>query len=487
MSNRGGYRPNSGRKKAQHPKKKVQIYVDEDLEKRINSIKVIQAKSFSSKICTLISKGIESMVEEDKNVIRFADLFAGMGGIRLGFERALKKHGLNGKTVFVSEIKKSAITVYKDNFGHEEITGDITKVNEEDVPDLDYILAGFPCQAFSTAGKQLGFEDTRGTLFFDVARIIKAKKPKGFLLENVEGLTTHDHGKTFKVITNTLHELGYSIAYKVLNSADFGLAQNRKRIYIIGNRFGDEMSLDQLSDNNYPKVSLSEIIEKDIPPVKDDFATKLLSHYSLSEVEGKQIKDKRGGVNNIHSWDFELKGPVSREQKELLEMLLRQRRNKKWADVIGIDWMDGMPLTAKMISTFYSHPDLKNMLDDLVQKGYLSYEYPKAKVGNRRIPDETKEKGYNIVAGKLSFEYTKILSPDAPTPTLVATDMSHLGVPVAGGIRPLTTREGLRLFGYPETYSLDSVTKPKAYDLLGNTVAVNAIEAVANVLLDATE
>ncbi|MGZ1130362.1 DNA (cytosine-5-)-methyltransferase [Lactobacillus delbrueckii subsp. bulgaricus] len=487
MANRGGYRPNSGRKKKQHPKKKVQIYIDEELEKRINSVTIGKVNSVSSKICTLISKGIDSMLKEDNNVIRFADLFAGMGGIRLGFDRALKRHGLVGKPVFVSEIKKSAITVYKSNFGNEQITGDITKVDEEDIPDLDYILAGFPCQAFSTAGKQLGFEDTRGTLFFDVARIIRAKKPKGFILENVEGLTTHDHGKTFKVITNTLHELGYSIAYKVLNSADFGLAQKRKRIYIIGNRLGKEMSLDTLSEKEYPTVNLSEIIEEDVPPVKDEFADKLLSHYTLREIEGKQIKDKRGGTNNIHSWDFELKGAVSNDQKELLERLLKQRRNKKWAEIIGIDWMDGMPLTASMISTFYNHPQLQSMLDDLTEKGYLSYEYPKAKVGNRRIPDETKEKGYNIIAGKLSFEYTKILSPCEPTPTLVATDMSHLGVPVAGGIRPLTTREGLRLFGYPETYSLDSVSKPKAYDLLGNTVAVNVIEAVADVLIDATE
>ena len=488
-STRGGFRENSGRKPLNKNKKiPKQIYFPPELAKQIEDTNLLNCSSFSAKSINLISLGLKAKEQndiKDSQCVKIADLFAGMGGIRLGFEAALRERGLTPKTVFVSEIKKSAIKVYHDNFGDFPITGDITKVDTKDIPDLDFVLAGFPCQAFSYAGKRLGFEDTRGTLFRDVARVIRDKQPKGFLLENVEGLTTHDHGKTFKVILNVLqNELGYKVAYKVLNSADFGLAQNRKRIYIIGTKnvkptIGDFPS--------FIPATLKDIIDTSVPPVEDDFSKKLLSHYSIDELQGKQIKDKRGGKNNIHSWDFELKGSVSKEQRQLLDLMLKQRRNKKWAAVWGIDWMDGMPLSLDMIHTFYQAPDLKEMLDDLVTKGYLVYEHPKKRVNNRRIYDTSKGKGYNIVTGKLSFKYSKILSLDETTPTLVATDISHLAVPVDGGLRRLTPREGLRLFGYPENYTLSSVSTPKAYDLLGNTVAVKVIKEVAKNLLDSIQ
>lgn len=118
-----------------------------------------------------------------------------------------------------------------------------------------------------------------------------------------------------------------------------------------------------------------------------------MEHYKVEELYGKAIKDKRGGDNNIHSWDIGIKGEITQEQRGLLEILLRQRRNKKWADLIGIKWMDGMPLTEEMISSFYSHENLHEMLIDLVDKGYLVYEYPKQLIGNRRVPDTTLKKG----------------------------------------------------------------------------------------------
>lgn len=493
MPNKGGLRKNAGRKKIPSISKKThkQIYFPADLVEEIEKLELTNCKSFSSKSVALIEKGLRTMNEtneissskETKNTVRIADLFAGMGGIRIGFEKALSRKGLVGETVFVSEIKKAAVSVYKDNFPGSDVTGDITQVNEQDIPDIDFLLAGFPCQAFSSAGKRLGFEDTRGTLFFDVARVLKEKQPSGFLLENVEGLTTHDKGNTFKTILSVLDDLGYQVSYKVLNGTDFGLAQARKRIYIVGTKKGTKPDLDAFDVVN--KSTLSDVIDSSVPPRHDDFSKKLLADLTLEDIAGKQIKDKRGGANNIHSWDFSLKGSVSKDQKNLLDLLLKQRRNKKWAEIIGIDWMDGMPLTQSMIETFYTHPNLKEMLDDLVSKGYLVLEYPKKKTSKGREYDETKAKGYNIVTGKLSFQYNRILSPDEVAPTLVATDISHLGVIVQDGIRPLTTREGLRLFGYPESYKLDSVTTPKAYDLLGNTVAVSVVEKVADKLLDA--
>lgn len=159
---------------------------------------------------------------------KMVDLFAGIGGTRLGFQ-------LTGRTkvVFSSEIDKFAIKTYFANFGDMPF-GDITKIDEQDIPDHDILVGGFPCQAFSQAGLKKGFEDTRGTLFFDIARILNNKKPKAFLLENVKNLLNHNKGQTYATIENTLKSLGYEVNLLVYHAKDFGLPQNRERIYIVG-------------------------------------------------------------------------------------------------------------------------------------------------------------------------------------------------------------------------------------------------------------
>ena len=173
---------------------------------------------------------------QSSSTYKSIDLFAGIGGIRMGFDRAF---GSNIKTVFVSEWDEYAQQTYSANFKDDfSINGDITQINEKDVPDFDICLAGFPCQAFSLAGKKMGFADDykgkcRGTLFQDVARICDEKKPKVIFCENVKGLVIHDKGNTFKIITDTFAQLGYKVFYKVLNSKDFGVPQNRERIYIV--------------------------------------------------------------------------------------------------------------------------------------------------------------------------------------------------------------------------------------------------------------
>ena len=156
----------------------------------------------------------------------FIDLFAGIGGMRLAFERA------GGKCIFSSEWDKFAQLTYQSNFG-EIPHGDITKIPTEDIPKHDVLLAGFPCQPFSHAGLKKGFNDTRGTLFFDIARIIEERKPSLVLLENVKGFKNHDGGRTFKVIQETLDGIGYNVFAKILNASDFGLPQNRERIFIV--------------------------------------------------------------------------------------------------------------------------------------------------------------------------------------------------------------------------------------------------------------
>ena len=421
--------------------------------------------------------------------IRFVDLFAGIGGIRKGFELACRDKGFRTECVFTSEIKSYAIKVLKQNHPNETINGDITQVEAASIPDFDFLLAGFPCQAFSAAGKRLGFQDTRGTLFFDVERILKEKQPYGFVLENVEGLVNHDRekpgdkiGRTLTTILEHLKALDYKVSWKVLNAKYFGVPQERKRVYIVGTK-QDKPNIDRF---NRTACSLADILENGIKVTNSKFTKLLLEHYTVEELAGKSIKDKRGGNNNIHSWDIELKGPVSKEQKMLLNAMMTERRKKKWAEEYGIDWMDGMPLTIEMIRSFFDVPNLEEMLEDLVVKKYVRKEYPKRKVGNRREQDSSLPLGYNIVAGKMSFEVSKVLASNDIAPTLVAMDMQHLFVPDGNGIRPLTLREGLRLFGYPDDYKFD-VSIDEGYDLLGNTVVVPVIKAVSERVLDIYE
>lgn len=428
------------------------------------------------------------------NKVKFIDLFAGIGGIRKGFEIAFNKCGYETKCVLTSEIKPHAYKVLLANNPNEEINGDITLIDAKNIPDFDFLLGGFPCQAFSFAGKRLGFQDTRGTLFFEVERILKEKRPYGFILENVEGLVTHDReditqpiGRTLSIIINNLESLGYYVSWKVLNSKNFGVAQERKRIYIIGT-IKDKISLDGFQEHH---TTLENILEKGQPTIDTKFTRLLMSHFSPKDLYGKSIKDKRGGCDNIHSWDIEMKGSVSYEQKKLLNTIARERRKKKWALVHGIDWMDGMPLTESMIQEFYNSKNLKEMLEDLVKKGYLKKEYPKALItehttlGDRQVrkQDTSKEIGYNIVAGKLSFEINKILDPQKIAPTLVAMDMKKIFVVDNSGVRPLTLREGLRLFGYPDDFKFP-VTQTEGFDLLGNTVAVPVITAISERLAE---
>lgn len=436
-----------------------------------------------------------------KDTVKFIDLFSGMGGIRIGFEQAFKKAGYKTKCVLTSEIKDAAIRAHKINFPGEKIEGDVTQIKTSDIEDFDFLLAGFPCQAFSVAGKQRGFADTRGTLFFEVERILREKQPYGFLLENVEGLVTHDRenakdpiGRTLSTIIHSLETMGYHVSWKVLNAKNFGLPQVRNRIYIVGTK-ADVISLDNFKEKT---KSFGRVQEKNLPVIDDEFTRALLNLYQPHELYGKSIKDKRGGENNIHSWDLGIRGETTEQERSLLNRLLKERRKKHWAEVIGIDWMDGMPLTAEQIRTFYDSDQLDEILSNLIKMGYLVYEHPKKKVvithsdgrtSTERVPDETKEKGYNIVTGKLSFEFSQILDPLTTTPTMVAMDMERVGVVDGNGIRRLTLKEGLALFGYPKDYSLeihdeDKKKRHMAFDLLGNTVCVPVIQAVAERLAE---
>mgnify|MGYP006372237317 FL=1 len=211
----------------------------------------------------------------------FVDLFAGIGGIRIPFTE------LGGKCVFSSEWDKAAQISYSYNFG-EVPFGDITKINSDSIPKHDVLLAGFPCQAFSIIGKMKGFADTRGTMFFEVARILQHHQPKAILLENVKQLVSHDGGKTFKVLLDTLAEVGYSVKWKILNALDFGLPQKRERVIIVG--FKSAAACEQFNFDFEPiAYNLASVLEDDKNVDSSLFASDMILDKRRKRVEGKNV------------------------------------------------------------------------------------------------------------------------------------------------------------------------------------------------------
>lgn len=248
------------------------------------------------------------------NKFTFIDLFAGIGGIRLPYDL------LNGKCVFSSEIDKWAIETYKANF-KETPSGDITKIGAKEIPNFDILLGGFPCQAFSVAGKKMGFEDARGTMFFEIARILKEHKPLAFHLENVKGLLSHDGGNTFKTMLSILeNDLGYKVFYKVLNAKDYGMPQHRNRIMIVGFK-------NHNADFKFPaptgeKTCVGDILETSVPD-KYTISNKLWAGHQRRKIENKN-KGKGFGYNIYDSSSPYTVTISARYYKDGSEILIKQ-------------------------------------------------------------------------------------------------------------------------------------------------------------------
>ena len=233
----------------------------------------------------------------------FIDLFAGLGGIRIAFERN------GGKCVFSSEWDKYSQDMYEEYFG-ERPHGDITKINEEKIPDHDILTGGFPCQSFSICGDMKGFADTRGTLFFDIERILRAKHPKAFLLENVRNLKNHDNGRTLKVILEKLHALGYFVHYKVLNGLDFGVPQKRERIVIVG--FKENYPFQFPSKGLGETKKLEDILENEKDIDKKHFLSDRMKQKFLRNVNKKTFKpsiwhENKSGNIGVHPFSCALR------------------------------------------------------------------------------------------------------------------------------------------------------------------------------------
>lgn len=406
-------------------------------------------------------------------MIKFVDLFAGTGGIRLGFEQCMSELNISTKCVKSAEIDKYACETYELNFGENPYC-DVTKL--EEIEPFDVLLAGFPCQAFSSAGKQLGFQDTRGTLFFEVARLIEKYQPKLCLLENVRGLTTHDKGNTFKKIKEVLVSLGYGIEYRLLNASNYGVPQNRLRIYIIATKekkpvitlSNDVGAADSHKFKNYMyKNSLfeqySHKLVKDIlednPPSKYDCSEAFVNGLrkaldgDLSKLHGLRLIDSRNG-NSLHSWNLGLRGECSPHETEFMDLLVANRRKK----IFGTH-QDGKALSKEQIQTFYKHDDIDIVINSLLVKKYL----------------KNTSGLFNLVAGNMSFEVFKFLDPNSVSITITASDANRLGVYHNNRVRKLTPRECARIQGYPENYILNK-NDTLAYKQLGNAVSVPVIK-----------
>lgn len=409
-------------------------------------------------------------------MIRFIDLFAGIGGMRLGFQQACDVLGIESQCVLSSEIDKRAIETYKLNFDDQPM-GDIRKIDI--ISEFDFMLAGFPCQPFSYAGKQQGFGDTRGTLFFEIERLLTSYQPQAFLLENVRGLTTHDQGRTFNTIINSLEKLGYGIHYLLLNSSNFGVPQNRVRIYILGllgkkpkitinsdrgatdsHTFKEQLYQLSLFADPYLVVKVKDILEQKVSEnyyLSKNFEQQLFDAVDgqFEKLHGVRLIDFRGG-NSLHSWDLGIKGKCTKDERDFMAALMSHRRHKEFGN-----YQDGKSLTIEQIKTFFDHENMENIIYSLIEKKYLK------EINGR----------YNPVSGNMSFEVFKFLDPESISITLTSSDANKLGIVKNGKPRRITPRECARLQGFPECYIVHQDDNA-AYKQFGNAVTVPVIQAI---------
>ena len=409
-------------------------------------------------------------------MIKYIDLFAGVGGIRLGVSQALSKNGIESSCVLSSEINEKACETYQLNFG-EHPSGDVKLIDE--VEPFDLLLGGFPCQPFSYAGKRMGFGDTRGTLFFEIERLLEKYRPKAFLLENVRGLYTHDVGRTFNTIMDKIHGLGYGTYDLLQNSSNFGVPQNRVRLYIVGilgatPEMGLATDLGAADSHKYKQNSLelSLFDEKQRCRVGDVLEPEVDEKYycsnkfqqmlheavgdDLSVLHGYRLIDYRGG-QSLHSWELGMKGKCSDEEIRFMNALIQNRRKP----IFGKE-QDGKKLTLEQIKTFYTAPDIDEVIASLLEKRYL------------QVNEDGK---YNPVCGNMSFEVFKFLDPESISVTLTSSDANRLGVIRHNRARHITPRECARLQGFPDSFKLHP-TDAWSYKQFGNSVSVPVVEAV---------
>ena len=407
--------------------------------------------------------------------LRYVELFAGIGGFGLAFQQSLEERGMKSKLVLASEIDVHASETFEMNFQQNPLSN----VREiEELPPHDFLFAGFPCQPFSYAGAKKGFGETRGTLFFEIMRLIDTSPPKVMILENVRGLITNDQGRTIETIEAEIRKRGYSFQLLLLNSANFDVPQNRVRTYMICVKDRIEDRYVEMESNVGPPDSHSVLslgndfakvkhILEENPEASYDCSTgflegvKLALGGDLSSIDGRRFIDYRGG-HSIHSWEMGLKGECSPQEIEFMNQFILQRRNKKFGS-----HRDGKMLSRDQISTFWDE-NLDDILTSLLRMNYL------------KIVDENR---YKPVSGNYSFEVFKILDKEKISITIVSSDCSKLGIYHNGRLRRLTPREVARIQGFPDDFKLNK-SDSKAYFQLGNAVSVPVVKTICDLVLD---
>jgi len=352
--------------------------------------------------------------------MKYLSTFSGIGGFEIGI-------GNYGECIGYSEINKYADQIYKSKFPQHKNYGDITKIKAKELPDFDLLVGGFPCQAFSIAGKRGGFKDTRGTLFFDVARILKEKKPRNVILENVKGLLSHDNGRTFKTIINTLAELGYCVEWQVLNAKNFGVPQNRERVFIVGH-FGKAPSrkvfpIRQDSEQTYE--------------LQGHVTNTLTARYETSQARGSYIGESKLNAQEI-----------------------KQINNPKHSNDRVYE-IDGLSPTLNTMQGGNRQPFVK--IPEATKKGYAE-----ARVGqtiNLSVP------GSKTRRGRVS-DIAQTIDTGMQQHTLTS-DMR---------IRRLTPLECERLMGYPDGWT-EGLSDTQRYKCLGNGIVSNVVTEVIKRLI----
>jgi len=420
----------------------------------------------------------ESNKRQHTNTIRYFSMFTGVGGFELGLETAndlsettrnkhgwdedyrwnVKPVGLASKQftcVGMSEINKYSNQVLKYRFPNIKNWGDCTKINPNELPDFDMLCGGFPCQAFSIAGKRKGFEDTRGTLFFEIARILKIKRPKIVLLENVKGLLNHDKGKTFRIILQTLDELGYEVQWMVLNSKFFGVPQNRERVFIIGNLRGERRPEILPFRFNVPQT-----------PIKNKGQGILLS----ATTGARRVKQSNCLDTMYH------KGLGSKQERPAVAVLTPDRINKR---------QNGRRFKEVGEPTFtVTGQDIHGVAE-------LKYVGAIMSDKNKQWLEDGKEFSRNFPQGQRVYDTEGISSTLAGNAGGLGgkTGLYQQGIK----IRRLTPIECCRLQGFPDDwneYGIDEkgnkvkMSDTQRYKQMGNAVTTNVITAVGSQILN---
>ena len=355
-------------------------------------------------------------------------MFSGIGGFELGIKNTIP----NAEFVGYSEIDKYATQIYERNFKGVKNYGDATKINERELPDFDLLVGGFPCQAFSIAGKRLGFRETRGTLFFDIARILNHKKPKHFILENVRGLFSHDSGRTFQTILRVLSDIGYMVQWELLNSKNFGVPQNRERIYLVGHLRG------RGREKVFPIGQVIEKNNKENRPI--ELTSNMSQAYRVYDQKGisTTIKAVGGGVGAKTG----LYKIISKDGKE--------KKNQKQASTLTGGGHSGG-----------NHSDmdlLRVKVKEATKTGYAIAQ--EGDSINLSVPSSKTRRG------RVGRGVAQTLDTGMQQHTLQNSK-----------IRRLTPTECERLQGFPDGWT-EGLSDTQRYKCLGNAVTTNVVSEV---------